>query len=115
MLSVTHASSVLSGYRLTLCFGISPLNLYRRLHALLSSLSLDDILACHFPFGSLAMFCQQLHMCLYLVVLCSSTIGRVSDDSLSGLVALCSAISSVQYCWYLTNIMYMGESVCEPV
>ena len=75
--------------------------------------SLDDMLACHFPFVSLAMFCQQLHMCLYLIVVCSSIIGRVSFDSLSGLVALCSSISSVQYCWYLN--MYMGESVCESV
>ena len=37
--------------------------------------SLDDILVCHFPFVSLAMFCQQLHMCLYLVVVCSSIFG----------------------------------------
>ena len=75
--------------------------------------SLDDIVACHFPFVSLAMFSQQLHMCLYLVVVCSSIIGRVYFDPLSGLVALCSSISSVQYCVYLN--MYMGESVCEPV
>ena len=74
--------------------------------------SLGDIIACHFPFVSLAMSYQQLHMRLYLVVVCSSIIGRVSFDYLSGLVALCSAISSVQYCWYLN--MYMGESICEP-
>ena len=41
-------------------------------------------------------------MCLYIVV-CSSIIGRVSFDSLSGLVSLCSSISSVQY-WYLICI-----------
>ena len=75
--------------------------------------SLDDILACHFPFVSLAMFSQQLQMCLYLVVVCSSIIGRISFDSLSGVVELFSSISSVQYCWYLN--MYMGESVCKPV
>ena len=61
--------------------------------------SLGDIIACHFPFVSLTMFCQQLHMCLYLVVVCSSIIGRVSFDSRSGLVALRSAISSVLYLW----------------
>ena len=32
--------------------------------------SLGDIIACHFPFVSLAMFSQQLHMFLYLVVVC---------------------------------------------
>ena len=37
LLSVTYASSVLSGYRLTLCFGIFPFNLCRSLHALRSS------------------------------------------------------------------------------
>ena len=53
-------------------------------------ISLDDILACHVPFISIAMCCQQLHVCLHLVVVCSSIIGWVSFDSLSGLVALYS-------------------------
>ena len=47
-----------------------------------------DILACHLPFASISMFFQQLHMCFYLIVVCSSIIGRVSFDTLSGLVAL---------------------------
>ena len=55
------------------------------------------------------------HVLLPCCSLLYSSIGGVSGDSLSGLVASCSAISFVQYCWYLTNIMYMGEYVCEPV
>ena len=76
-------------------------------------ISLDDILACHFPFVSLAKLCQQLHMCFYLVVVCSSIIGWVSFDSLSGLAALCSAISSVQYCWYLCIWVNLYVNTCD--
>ena len=72
-------------------------------------ISLDDILACHVPFVSLAMCCQQLHVCLHFVVVCSSIIGWVSFDSLSGLVAL------YILCPELLVLVYMGESVCEPV
>ena len=76
-------------------------------------ISLDDILAFHFQFVSLAMLYQQLHMCFYLVVVCSSIIGWVSFDSLSGLVALCSAISSVQYCWYLCIWVNTYVNTCD--
>ena len=67
-------------------------------------ISLDDILACHVPFVSLAMCCQQLHVCLHLVVVCSSIIGWVSFDSLSGLVALYSV-------YLLSRIVIVGTCV----
>ena len=51
--------------------------------------SLVDILACPFPFVSLALFRQQLHLCCYLVVVCYIALSRVSFDFLSGLVTLC--------------------------
>ena len=57
------------------------------------------------------MFCQQLHTCFYLIVVCSSIIGRVSFDSHSGLVALCYQ-SSYLFCPVLCVHMYVGESVC---
>ena len=60
------------------------------------------------------MFCQQLRMCFYLVVVCSSTIGRVSFDSRSGLVAVCYQFSYL-FCPVLFALMYMGESVCDPM
>ena len=62
LLSVTYASPVLCGYRLTICFGISTFNLCRSLTCFAVLFSLGDIIACHFPFVSLAMSYQQLHM-----------------------------------------------------
>ena len=77
-------------------------------------ISLDDILACHFPFVSLAMCCQQLHVCLHLVVVCSGIIGWVSFDSLSGLVALYS-VSSIQNCWYLCIWVNLYVNPCDAL
>ena len=51
-------------------------------------------------------------MCFYLVLVCSSIIGRVSFDSLSGLVALCYQFSYL-FCPVLFVRMYVGESVCD--
>ena len=77
-----------------LCFGVSPFKLCRSLHALrpsfLRSISLHVIF--HY-FVSPVMFCQQLHICCYLVVVCSIVLSRVSFDFLSGLVALCYQFS----------------------
>ena len=88
LLSVTNASSVLSGCRL--CFGVSPFKLCRSLHALRPSFLRSKSLHVLFHLScSLALFRQQLHLCCYLVVVCPIALSRVSFNFLSGLVALC--------------------------
>ena len=72
--------------------------------------SLDDILACHVPFVSLAMCCQQLHVCLHLVVV-YHWLGLFRLSFWFG----CVVFSIIIFCPELLVLVYMGESVCLQV
>ena len=88
LLSVTNASSVLSGYRL--CFDISPFNFCRSIHGLRSSFLRSISLHALSHLSTLQYFVNSVICVLvcYLVVVWSIIWSGLFLDSLSSLVAL---------------------------